>query len=126
MNDSNHENMICESIHYVYVLVDQDHDRIKIGVSMDPIARARTLGQNFNLSMSIRAGSSRAAAYRVERYLHKLHHEFKIPAQEIGRTDGYTEWFHYGCFALSHDILRNLPALVPMHRIRGNHRIRKK
>lgn len=114
-----------EPIHYVYLLVDRDNDRFKIGVSIKPKQRSFVLKQKFNLSMSMQAGFTKKHAYAIERYLHRLHQEEHIDPHEMGWVDGRTEWFSFACFPSCYRILRELDAVVPLHRIRPKPHKRK-
>jgi hypothetical protein len=101
-------------VHYVYLLVDRDCHRFKIGVSIDPARRAYSLPQQFNLGMSVQVGFSKSEAYRVERILHKAYRDMNV---YVGECDGKTEWFCFGCFPAAWKILRKSDALVPLRRI---------
>ena len=103
--------------HYVYLLVDRKEHRFKIGMSIDPVQRARLLGQDFNLSMSVQAGFTRKQAYELERRLHSTYRDLNIDRRVMGRIDGCTEWFQFDCFPACRAVLRDAAALVPLCRI---------
>lgn len=104
-------------VHYVYLLVDKDHHRFKIGVSVDPVRRARTLKQNFNLYMSVQTGFNRTEAYSVERLLHDLYADLNIDERVLGMVDGKTEWFCFDAYPACFGVLQSLPAVVATSRV---------
>ena len=105
-------------IHHVYLLVDRDHYRFKIGVSIDPVRRSWALRQNFNLGTSVQAGYTRERAYDIERYLHALYSDLNIPRSALDWEDGSTEWFCFDCFPACRRILGEEEPLTPLRRIR--------
>jgi hypothetical protein len=87
-----------EELYFVYLLVHARHPRFKIGVSSDPVQRARQLVEPFDFYPSRQFGFSKSKAYRVESFLHRQLVSFNIDADIIGFSSGQTEWFDICCF----------------------------
>lgn len=117
MKASKHEAMHDGRIYYVYLMVDRVHWRFKIGRSYRPIFRSTFFTQDINLSMSVMAGFSRAEAYRIEKHLHNRFRASNICKKAMGEVDGKTEWFSFDCFPACREALREMVAIVPLHRI---------
>lgn len=103
-------------IHYVYTLADRTHFRFKLGVSVNPLLRAKALPQDFHLGASTQTGFTMRNAYYLEGYIQKLYHACRVDPRLIGSVDGKTEWFCNCCMIVVERILREAPRqLVRQH-----------
>lgn len=86
---------------YLYLMVGAGrHDGMfKIGISIDPYARQRRIGQEFDLKRSIRLGyRPKKIARQIEALLHAHFAEYRADLEKVVDMDGYTEWFKMDCF----------------------------
>lgn len=84
---------------FIYFLVDADETlaRFKIGHSVNPYLRQKTLRQEFDLDRSWQVECNAKEARELEQQMHKDYADCRIHAHEIGKTAGNTEWFHLKC-----------------------------
>jgi hypothetical protein len=102
---------------FLYFLVDRDKTkrRFKIGVSLNPCLRGKTLAQDLDLTNSFEMGYRTAKeAFRGERYLHSHFSEYRIDSNEIGLCDGKTEWFKLECYEDVLRLVRRGPCQIPL------------
>jgi hypothetical protein len=102
---------------FLYFLVDSDKTkhRFKIGVSLNPCLRGKTLAQALDLTNSFEMGYRTAKeAFRGERYLHSHFSEYRIDPSEIGACDGKTEWFRLDCYEKVLQLVRGGRCQIPL------------
>ncbi len=74
----------------LYLLVDSNDRGFKIGVSLNPFARANSLPQEFDWNKSLQIDCSKIKAVHLEKSLHRFFSDYR----DISVTgDGHTEWF---------------------------------
>lgn len=88
---------------HVYLLRHAQHPRFKIGKANDILSRARSFDWSsidFDGSLGL-SMASEAAAYSLERILHRTFHYARFPIDVVvssgDRTDGASEWFDISC-----------------------------
>jgi hypothetical protein len=80
----------------VYLLREKGTSNLKIGISIDPIVRLRTIPEQIDIEESFYIECPRASmARKIELVLHTLFASHRIEKQP---GDGHTEWFSPNCF----------------------------
>lgn len=80
----------------VYLLIDNQNLRLKIGKANDLLSRWKAFGYaviDFSASRELICQNEQSA-HKIERMLHNAFHEHKIPEHLIGNVDGKDEWFY--------------------------------
>lgn len=90
---------------HIYLLVSKAGDGFKIGIAKDTKRRAKTLPEEIDEERSYEYPVKDGDAHRVERALHRLFREYRIPRP---RGDGYTEWFDI-------DVLPRVKRIIDVH-----------
>lgn len=79
---------------YVYFVLSEENQRIKIGVASSVLARLRDMQTGSPCALTLLGFvecESRIQAIRRERELHKLFRRFRVQGLKLAR-----EWFHFG------------------------------
>lgn len=78
---------------YVYYILNQEKDKVKIGVSSNPIGRAKDLqtasGEDIEIYHTIEF-KNRNEAYEAESFLHKRFSEYRKKPTKVSKS---CEWF---------------------------------
>lgn len=78
---------------YVYYIMNEYRDLVKIGISSDPVRRAKGMqtatGDELEILKTIRF-KDREEAWRAEQHLHNVFGEFRKKPTKVSKT---TEWF---------------------------------
>lgn len=99
---------------HVYLIVHRDEPRFKIGISQDPMTRARHLPDFLNIALESSMQAlfpNRVRAFEVERSLHRLLSGLRlhVVAEDGDPWSGGTEWFAIQGLSLAVNILQNTP-----------------
>jgi hypothetical protein len=92
---------------FIYFLVDADESnaRFKLGQSIDPYRRHKSLSQSFNLDKSWQVECLSVSARDLEQEIHAIYSDYRIDPNEFGWVNGKTEWFKIECL---NDILEKI------------------
>ncbi|EPP2768909.1 GIY-YIG nuclease family protein, partial [Escherichia coli] len=85
-----------EKQHYLYVLVPENGDTFKIGISCGPLARFKGLQVSPDFALSRVYRGTRLAIVNLERALHATFFPWNAP-WEKSAGGGHTEWFTREC-----------------------------
>ncbi|HHN9663373.1 TPA: GIY-YIG nuclease family protein [Escherichia coli] len=85
-----------EKQHYLYVLVPENGDTFKIGISCGPLARFKGLQVSPDFALSRVYRGTRLAMVNLERALHATFFPWNAP-WEKSAGGGHTEWFTREC-----------------------------
>ena len=101
----------------LYLLVHQDGTSFKIGISINPLVRAKSLKEGFDLDRSFVVQiSDKGRAQALEK---TVHYWFRDAQVNLPRSPGYTEWFdaavlaHVLTFLTDHGNRLGIEAVVP-------------
>jgi hypothetical protein len=96
---------------FIYVLQHAYEDRIKIGYSVNPVARARSLPDQIDYDRSFQLAIDGRCVTRVEKMLHFAARRFRVTPEHDG--DGSTEWFAPEAIRVVRSIVERHPEMFP-------------
>jgi hypothetical protein len=113
-----------KSFLYLLIGAGSSAGHFKLGHSVDPYHRARTLPQQFDLSRSLQLAFARTSVGRVEKHLHIQFAQYQINPEKIGDHEGKNEWFDMACFDDAVSYINGRSGSLQLESIeQGTHRI---
>lgn len=83
---------------FVYLLVNSEHTRFKIGFSIDPLQRLKSIATKIDMDYSRQVSCTPSDVRRLEKVLHAWFDDFRIHPDLIDDPQGHTEWFEINCW----------------------------
>jgi hypothetical protein len=83
---------------FIYLMVNGDHTRFKIGFSIDPFRRRKQFATKIDLETSMQVSCDAGDVRRLETVLHAWFADFRIDRNLVDDIYGRTEWFDFRCW----------------------------